>query len=103
YSEEALALRRALNDWPGMAELIESQGDLRFQLGGTRAAISLTGQALQSWRSLGDRGHEMSALANLAAVEDYDDQLDLATTHLRQALEIAEGPREALGGLRVYE
>ncbi len=103
YSEEALALRRALNDRPGMAEIMESQGDLHFQLGGMRQAISLTSQALQSWRNLGDRGHEMGALANLSAMEEHDDQRDTAMTHLRQALEIAEGPREALGALGANE
>jgi non-specific serine/threonine protein kinase len=77
--EESLALRRALGDTQGGAEVLNILGTIARDQGDDERATALLGECLEILRALGDDPGVATSLSNLGEVARYRGDLDRAT------------------------
>jgi non-specific serine/threonine protein kinase len=93
--EAALALRRELGDGRGVAQTLQSLGNLAVMEGNTPVAIARSEESLATARALGDRHRVATSLHTLAYLAQRMGDSVLARRRLETQLEEAQDPDDA--------
>jgi len=96
YYQQALALSRSVNDPRGQAEALNSVGYIDYRSGKGQSALAGFDKALSLFRAAEDRPSEVLTLHNLARVQRDLGDLERATNHVREMVELIESMRSKI-------
>jgi predicted ATPase len=90
YLEEGLMVRRRIGHASGIALSLCNVAELALLAGDTTKAARMFAEAAEIATSIGDKRHTLFALAGLGKVAYREEQWDVAGTHARESLRLAQ-------------